>query len=913
MYSDILEHYGTKRHSGRYPYGSGEDPYQHEPWNIDDPQSFMTVVQEGRKRGKSDSEIAADMGISTGLFRSKVSIAKNYQLKEDISRAVQLKEKGYSNVKIGEMMNLPESTVRNYIKNADKDKLDKTQKIADTLKEYVDEKKYVDVGPGTELELNTTDTRLTTALEMLKAEGYSVHKIYTPQMTTDHLTTVSVLVPPGVTYKELQEHKADIHTLDEKVIDTDGNVKSLKALPPTSVDSNRIKVVYAENGGSEQDGLIELRRGVPDISLGRAQYAQVRIAVDGTHFIKGVARYADDLPQGVDIRFNTNKHEGTPLIVKDNPDAKQVLKPMKSDPNNPFGASIKDADTLRLVQRYYKDKDGKEKLSALNVVNEEGDWSSWSKNLPSQFLSKQSVKLAKRQLELANQFSKSEFDEICSLTNPTIKKKLLEEFANQCDTAAIELKAAPFPGQATKVILPVPDLKDNEIYAPHLKEGTTVALVRFPHGGVFEIPELVVKNHNTSATKTMRNATDAVGINSKVAAKLSGADFDGDTVLVIPTSSKVNIKSAPSLKELKNFDPKESYPGYSGMPKMADRTKQLEMGKITNLITDMTLQGATNDELARAVKHSMVVIDAQKHNLDYKKSARDNDIVELKKKYQGRATAGSKTLISRASAPYRINETKQINGIHPGNTDPQTGERIFKETGRTYTDKKGKTVVVTKEVPRMQTVKDAYTLTSGGSKATPGTDMEGIYADYANKQKALANAARKEYLRTPNLKYSPEAKKKYSVEVGTLNAKLNQALKNAPKERKAQLVANKLFSERLKEDPNMDNEHKKKAKGQCLIIARGRVGAKKPYINITDKEWEAIQAGAISDNKLRRILDNTDSDALKQRATPHATGVMTASMVTLANSMAAAGYTQADIAERLGVSSATVSKALVAN
>lgn len=60
--------------------------------------------------------------------------------------------------------------------------------------------------------------------------------------------------------------------------------------------------------------------------------------------------------------------------------------------------------------------------------------------------------------------------------------------------------------------------------------------------------------------------------------------------------------------------------------------KQLDV--VSNLITDMTIKGATDEELCRAVKHSMVVIDAVKHKLGYKQSEIDNDIESLKKKYQ---------------------------------------------------------------------------------------------------------------------------------------------------------------------------------------------------------------------------------------------------------------------------------------
>src|SRR5690606_28591941 len=79
--------------------------------------------------------------------------------------------------------------------------------------------------------------------------------------------------------------------------------------PPVSVNSKRLQVRYGDEGGEAMDGVIELRRGVDDISLGGKNYAQVRIAVDGDRYLKGMAMYADDLPDGVDLRFNTNKKD----------------------------------------------------------------------------------------------------------------------------------------------------------------------------------------------------------------------------------------------------------------------------------------------------------------------------------------------------------------------------------------------------------------------------------------------------------------------------------------------------------------------------------------------------------------------------------------------------------------------------
>ena len=126
-----------------------------------------------------------------------------------------------------------------------------------------------------------------------------------------------------------------------------------KFVYPKSMDSSRLKIRYAEDGGIQKDGVIEIRRGVDDLSLGDSHYAQVRILVDGNRYLKGMAVYSDDLPDGVDVMFNTNKKKGTPTS--------DVLKKVKDDPDNPFGSLIKAGG-----QSYYIDADGKRQLSLIN-------------------------------------------------------------------------------------------------------------------------------------------------------------------------------------------------------------------------------------------------------------------------------------------------------------------------------------------------------------------------------------------------------------------------------------------------------------------------------------------------------------------------------------------------------------------
>lgn len=893
-----LEHSGVMHRSGRYKEGSGEDPYQCQ-------QSFYAYVHGLKKNGLSEKEIATACGLSIKEYRSQYSNAKNEVHGANVAMARRLKDKGYSNTAIAARMGTTESSVRNWLKPGAEINSKKTESTAEVLRKAVASKTYIDVGGGVENQLGISKNVMDNAVSMLIKEGYTKHYIQTVQMGTGKKTSIVVLAPPGTTYSEVSKNRDKIEFPGYRSSDKGTSYESLKT--PVSVSSKRVKVNYREDGGIDKDGVIEIRRGVDDISLGNARYAQVRIAVDGTHYLKGMAMYSDNLPDGVDILFNTNKSKGTPMLGdKDN----SVLKPMKKDKDNPFGATIKGEDKLQMAQRFYIDKNGKKQQSALNIVNEEGDWDVWRKSLSSQMLSKQSPILAKKQLKLAYDLKQEEFNEIMSLSNPVVKQHLLDKFADGCDSASVHLKAAGLPRQASKVILPFPDMKENEIYAPSFRNGERVCLVRYPHGGTFEIPELTVNNKHKTANSLIKNARDAVGIHPKVAERLSGADFDGDTVLVIPMSN-VKIKTSKPLAGLKDFDPKVAYPAYPGMIRTGEKGsgfhKQRQMGDVSNLITDMTIKGATEAEIARAVRHSMVVIDAEKHNLNYKQSAIDNGIADLKKKYQGRSDAGASTLISKASGDYRRPATKEINSTKNMTPDElkrwKNGERIFRETGESYVNKKGKTVQRLEKTTKMAATKDAYTLSSG-------TVIETVYAEHANKLKSLANQARKASRSIEAIPYSPEAKKKYSKEVDSLNHKLNEALKNRPLERKAQLIANAEVNTIRAANPDMDADDLKKLKSRALTAARAKTGAGKQQIKITDQEWEAIQAGAISTNKLKQIINNSDLDTLKQLAMPIDSKLMSTGKVVKAKALAANGYTLAEIADQLGVSVSTINKVL---
>lgn len=936
---DILKHYGVARRSGRYPWGSGDEPYQRSG-------DFLSRVDELRREGitytddngkvwSGDTAIAKSMGLTTTQLRTQMSLAKDERRSISVATAKDLRDKGYSLNDIAEKMGYDnDSSVRSLLNENSEARMNQARATADFLKKQVAEKGMIDVGVGVERELgNMSKEKMKQALYILELEGYEIYGGGVAQVTNPgKQTNLQVLCPPGTEHKEIFQaiKNGEIHSVRDYTTHDGGDTFDPTWVYPKSMDSKRIDVRYAEDGGIYKDGLVELRRGVDDISLGTSKYSQVRILVDGNKYIKGMAVYSDDLPDGVDIVFNTNKSKNIP---KD-----EVFKKISNDPDNPFGSLIKtgvvDPDNPSKKeggQSYYYDKDGKKQLSLINKRADEGDWNDWSDNLPSQFLSKQSMSLIKKQLGLAIADKKAEFDEIISLTNPTVKKVLLKSFSDDCDSAAVHLQAAALPRQKYQVILPIPSMKDNEVYAPNFDNGEKVALIRFPHGGIFEIPILTVNNKLAEARKLLgNNPIDAIGINSKVAERLSGADFDGDTVMVIPTNAKVKISSAPALKGLEGFDSKLEY-GYSSKKEVAVKNPktgkeeleteyyrgdkkiklmkntQTEMGKISNLITDMTLMGAKLSELSKAVRHSMVVIDAEKHKLDYKQSEIDNDISSLKKRYQGnydnngKYREGAATLISRAKSETPVLKRKGSPII-----DKDTGEQSYKEVYEEYTNPKtGKTQVRTQKSTKMAEVKDALELVS-----KVRTPQELAYADYANQMKGLGNQSRKEMISSGKIKYEAASKSTYQKEVDHLMSQLNVALKNAPRERQAQVMANTIVAAKKKDNPDLKPGEIKKISQQELTKARAKVGAKRELVSISDKEWEAIQAGAISENKLFQILNNADIDEVRQRATPRTTTSLSTAKINRISSMSSSGYSTAEIAKSLGISSTTVSKYL---
>lgn len=889
---DDAEHYGTPRRSGRYPYGSGGDRNKQH-------RDFLSYVDGLKKSGLTDNEIWTHLGITSTKYRQLKSIAKNELKAADIAQAQRLRDKGMGPTAIGKQMGIGESSVRALLEPGAKDRAQVLDSTKEMLKDAVDRKKMIDVGGGVEHGLGVSYTKLKTAVSALEDEGYKIHYVKLPQGSGANVTHQKVLTKGDVSYSEVFRNRDQVQQINGTYSD-DGGRSWFGLEPPLSISSKRIQVVYGEDGGGDRDGMIFVRPGVKDVELGGNLYAQVRVMTDKSHFLKGMAAYKDDLPDGVDVQFHTGKTKESLGTSK-----KAAFKELKRDPetgevdkDNPFGAVI---DRQIMV----KDSKGNNKVtSAMNIVNETGDWDKWSRNLSSQMLSKQSPLLAKRQLDLLHDRKREELDEIESLTNPAVKRKLLEGFADSADSASVHLKAAPLPDQATKVLMPVKSLKPTEVYAPSFKEGDRVALVRFPHGGKFEIPEVIVNNRNREARKLLGTDTpDAIGIHPDVAKRLSGADFDGDTVLVIPNNSG-RVRSEPALRDLANFDPQRAYPKYEGMDVLTEDRKQQLMGDVSNLITDMTIKGATHAELAQAVRHSMVIIDATKHELNHKLSAEQNGIAALKKKYQARddgRPGGASTIVSRKKSPITIPERRLARAKEGGPIDKETGRFRYVDTGNKFVDPRtGKTRDSTQRLKKLEFFEDANDLR--------GTDLpiERIYADHSNRMKDLAREARKVMVNTKNTPYSQDARKVYQKEVDDLNEKLTTALRNRPLERQALVITDARVSAKRRAYPDMSASDLKKVKAQALAEARTRTGARKQNIEITDREWEAIQAGAITNNKLEAILRNTDLNRIKELATPRTATVMTSPKQAQAKALLATGYTPSEVAEMLGVNVSTL-------
>jgi len=883
--TDIVSHIGIARRSGRYPWGSGGEK--------------STAIETLAAKGFSEGEIASSLGIKTPELRNQRAIAKAEAKEEKRINVVRQKRNGMSIAAISREFGIAASTVTELLKPAAAAKWAQIIGIRDTLAKIIGKSRFVDVGEGSEIFMGVPRPKMDNAIQMLKNDGYKMFYLQTEQLgSPGRFTTVKILGAPDSSMDELKASKANIAIPNH--FSNDKGTTFFEPGDAVNVSSKNVLVRYKDDGGSEKDGLIEIRSDRPDLSLGGKAYAQVRIAVDGTHYMKGMVVARDDLPPGIDFIYNTTKErpaDGNKLSAM----KKQLTEDDGGYVSSVFGAVVKPNEY---------EVNGKIEHGPLNIIGEyellvEGSWAKHRKNLSSQVLSKQSPRLAEEQLKIVYENQKAELNDIKALTHPTVRNHLLTEFADKSDKAAIDLRAAALPRQATHVLLPDPDIKSTEIYAPNYNNGENVVVIRYPHGGVFEIASLKV-NNKTSEYRDLigTDAKDAVAVHPKTAQKLSGADFDGDFVLVIPNRDK-KIRLSPSLEDLKNFDSKsyqipeadrfDEKTNPKGIKSISAPQKELQMGVVSNLITDMTIKGADQSEIARAVKHSMVVIDAEKHDLNVKQSALDNNILALKKTYQshvfdGKDRSGASTLISKASSELRVPARKEYYDI-----DPNTGEKLHQYTNETYIDKKtGKVTPRTTSSVKLAEY-DPYQLSSG-------TVIESVYADHSNRMKSLANNARLESLADTAPVYTQRARQQYAPEVTSLNAKYMEAVKHRPIQRKVQLLGNEIYKEKVANSAPMSGREKDQWKGRSNALATARLDASKPKVHITPREWEAIDMGAVSKTRLKDILRNADMDQVRQYATPRAvqaglsTGKKTRALSLLDN-----GYTTAEVANALGV------------
>ena len=990
MNDDFLMHYGVGHldggHSGRYPWGSGDDPRQREG-------GIRGAVKTLKKAGYTEKEIADEWGISINKLRNMQHIEKVQARNIKRDQAVQLFEEGKNYSEIARIMGTTDNSVRSFLDPIKHEKNNRSLNTANMLKEEIDKNGMTMVGAGMANRLGITETAMKRAIEYLEIDGYHLYNIPVSQNGSVKTTSMKVIAPPDMTWSQAVKNKDKVNIVKDPYTE-DGGRTWENIEPPMPISSSRIYVRYKEDGGEDSDGLIEIRKGVKDLDIGRHNYAQVRIAVsekdnpksykDGTNYMKGVAIYSDKVPAGYDVVYNSNKPKGSPFD--------KIYKPMEKsketgdiDWNNPFKANIKankytDEGVLvrEVGQKHYIDENGKKKLSAINIVNEAGDWEKWSKSLSSQFLSKQNTDLANKQLKMAYESKERELNDIMALENPEIKMKLLDSFADDCDSAAVHLKASPLPKQQSHVLIPVNSLRDNECYAPNYKDGTIVSLVRHPHGGIFEIPTLVVNNRNREARKLLGpNPPDAIGVNINVAHQLSGADFDGDTVIVLPNPDGMVVKSKKGLKGLKDFEPK-IYSKAPDVPKTGPKKEEIdangnkvikgdgfnkarEMGRVSNLITDMTLMGASEEELVRAIKHSMVVIDAEKHNLDWRQSEKDFRISELRKRYQ--PNGGTGTLISSAKSQVNVLERSDVK---PSMIDKKTGKINYRYTNRFIKEfdpatktyripddkfmselqdtlrKEGRTIrkvtnyeiktdqdneetakiisdfskkykeengytykLATKQSTKMAETDDAFSLSSG-------TKMEAIYANYANSMKALGNEARKLRVNLENTQYSKEMAKKYAPEVSSINAKINKAMKNKPLERKVQAMADVKIAMLMQEHEEWDKADRKKHRARIVRECRQRMGTQSARPKLTEREWLAVKSGALTKNKINTLFSLMDVDDVREYATPkNYVSKLSNGEIAYAKSMINSGnYTTAEIADYFGVSVSTLNRAL---
>ena len=263
---DILMHYGVKRRSGRYPWGSGDNPYQHGG-------DFLARVEELQRLGKTEKQIADELHLSTTDLRMQVRVAKHERRALQADRARSLREDGKTLDEIASILGYAnDSSVRALLNENTAANKNKAQATAEILKKELAEKGAIDVGTGVERQLGVSTGVLQEALFILETEGYNRYGVGVPQVNDPKKRTITpVISVPEIDQREVYQNLDLVKSVGD-YHSTDGGESWDKREYPASIDSSRVKILYGDEGGALKDGVIEIRRGVADLDLGDSHY-----------------------------------------------------------------------------------------------------------------------------------------------------------------------------------------------------------------------------------------------------------------------------------------------------------------------------------------------------------------------------------------------------------------------------------------------------------------------------------------------------------------------------------------------------------------------------------------------------------------------------------------------------------------
>ena len=132
------------------------------------------------------------------------------------------------------------------------------------------------------------------------------------------------------------------------------------------------------------------------------------------------------------------------------------------------------------------------------------------------------------------------------------------------------------------------------------------------------------------------------------------------------TEGQEKASAVDIVESLKDFDTKAYQLPDDAPPVDIDHgfDRKAEICRISNLIVTMTANDADKDELERAIKHSMVIIDAEKYRLDYMQSYVDNRIDQLIEKYQPEVNDIANNVLDYMEKKYEV-----VNKVEEENKD----------------------------------------------------------------------------------------------------------------------------------------------------------------------------------------------------------------------------------------------------